>query len=138
MTITAKAQIEHVNITTSNNRKTAAMLCAVFGWHIRWEGPSKLGGHSIHVGNETSYIAVYSKQEITNESMVSSAAEQPEQFKKGQPMNHIGIMVDDLDAAEASAITAGLTPFAHGDYEPGRRFYFFDHDGVEYEVVSYT
>ena len=24
------------------------------------------------------------------------------------------------------------------DYEPGRRFYFFDPDGIEYEVVSYS
>ena len=31
----------------------------------------------------------------------------------------------------------GLTPFSHGDYEPGRRFYFFDPDGIEYEVISY-
>jgi hypothetical protein len=33
---------------------------------------------------------------------------------------------------------AGLTPFAHGDYEPGRRFYFFDPNGIEFEVVSYA
>ncbi|MEM7190453.1 MAG: VOC family protein, partial [Pseudomonadota bacterium] len=24
------------------------------------------------------------------------------------------------------------------DYEPGRRFYFADHDGIEFEVVSYA
>ena len=32
---------------------------------------------------------------------------------------------------------AGLEPFSHGDYEPGRRFYFLDPDGIEYEVISY-
>ena len=31
----------------------------------------------------------------------------------------------------------GLETFNHGDYEPGRRFYFFDWDGIEFEVVSY-
>ena len=35
-------------------------------------------------------------------------------------------------------VADGLTPFSHGDYEPGRRFYFLDPDGVEYEVVSYA
>ena len=46
--------------------------------------------------------------------------------------------VDDLDATEARVVAAGLTPFNHGDYAPGRRFYFFDPDGIEYEVVSYA
>ncbi len=45
--------------------------------------------------------------------------------------------VDDLDAIEALVIAAGLTPFSHDNYDPGRRFYFFDPDGIEYEVVSY-
>ena len=34
-------------------------------------------------------------------------------------------------------VAAGLVPFNHGDYEPGRRFYFMDPDGIEYEIVSY-
>ncbi|MEC9109847.1 MAG: VOC family protein, partial [Pseudomonadota bacterium] len=45
--------------------------------------------------------------------------------------------VDDLDAAEKIVATHGLEPFGHDDYEPGRRFYFFDWDGIEFEVVSY-
>lgn len=28
-------------------------------------------------------------------------------------------------------IAAGLTPFSHGDYDPGRRFYFYDWDGID-------
>ena len=47
-------------------------------------------------------------------------------------------MVDLLLATEQAVIAAGLEPFNHGNYEPGRRFYFLDGDGVEYEVVSYT
>ena len=34
-------------------------------------------------------------------------------------------------------VEAGFKPINHADYEPGRRFYFHDHDGIEYEVVSY-
>ena len=51
------------------------------------------------------------------------------------PLNHVGLVVDDLAAAEA--VAAGLVPFNHADYEPGRRFYFFDWDGIEFEVASY-
>ena len=46
-------------------------------------------------------------------------------------------MVDDLDAVEARAEALGFKPFGHGDYEPGRRFYILDEDGIEFEVVSY-
>ena len=49
----------------------------------------------------------------------------------------VAITVDDLDAAEKAVTAHGLTPFGHDDYEPGRRFYFFDWDGIEFEVVSY-
>jgi len=31
----------------------------------------------------------------------------------------------------------GLEPFSFGDYDPGRRFYFLDPDGVEFEIVTY-
>ena len=62
----------------------------------------------------------------------------PDDFAKGQPLNHIGVEVDDLDAVEARVVAAGLRPFSHDDYVPGRRFYFLDPDGIEYEVVSYA
>jgi len=88
-----------------------------------------LGGRTIHVGNADDYIAVYSNDE---------AAARQEPFTKGAPMNHIGIVVDDLDKAEEKTIKAGLIPFSHGDYEPGRRFYFLDWDGIEYEIISYA
>lgn len=119
--------LEHVNITVSDIDRSAALLERLMGWHIRWRGPSMLGGETIHVGGEHDYIAVY-----TNGAPVAG------RFAKGAPLNHVGLVVDDLDAAEAVVVTAGLEPFNHGDYEPGRRFYFFDWDGIEFEVVSYA
>jgi catechol 2,3-dioxygenase-like lactoylglutathione lyase family enzyme len=58
-------------------------------------------------------------------------------FPKGRPLNNIGVEVDDLNATEARVIAAGLKPFGHDDYQPGRRFYFLDPNGIEYEIVSY-
>ena len=43
-----------------------------------------------------------------------------------------------IDATEEQVRKAGFEPHNHADYEPGRRFYFLDRDGVEFEVISYT
>ena len=122
-------RIEHVNITVANPKRTAGLMQALFDWHIRWSGPAQNGGHSVHVGSDDHYVALYAS---------GNSALQPEVFMKGRPLNHIGVQVDDLDATEARVIAAGLLPFSHADYEPGRRFYFLDPDGIEYEVVSYA
>lgn len=120
------AYLEHVNITVSDIERSAALLEQLLGWRIRWRGPSQLGGETIHVGGDEDYIAVYTKGAPVAH------------FAKGAPLNHVGIVVPDLDVAEAVVRAAGLEPFSHGDYEPGRRFYFFDWDGIEFELVSYA
>ena len=124
------AALEHVNITVSNGPKTAELLCKLFDWKIRWEGPSALGGHTIHVGNESSYLAIF---------MTPSPQDYPGKANKAtETLNHVGIVVDDLNAVERKIIDAGFEPYSHDDYEPGRRFYFNDNDNIEYEVVSYA
>lgn len=121
--------LEHANITVSDPLKTANMLAGLFGWHIRWQGPAKNEGYTVHVGTDESYLAVYSVG-VPGKSPVSSY-----QVKGG--LNHVGIVVDDLDATEEKVKQAGFVPHNHGDYEPGRRFYFDDDNGIEFEVVSY-
>ncbi len=121
--------LEHVNMTVSDPQRSADLMRDLFGWHIRWEGPSMLGGHTIHVGTDDQYLALY-----TNEKVQAAAP----QFRKGEPMNHVGMTVDNLDAVEAKVVAAGLEPFGHEDYDPGRRFYFFDWNGIEFEIVSYA
>ncbi len=119
--------LEHANLTVSDPERSAVLLQQLCGWHERWRGPAQSGGWTIHVGSSRDYVAVYSN------------GEQPvERYSKGAPLNHVGLVVDDLDAAEAIVVSAGLTPFNHADYQPGRRFYFFDWDGIEFEVVSYA
>lgn len=122
------ATIEHVNITVSDLERSAALLHDLFGWRVRWQGPS-LNGRSIHVGDDDNYLAVYAP---------ADAPEGNRGFVKGAPLNHVGIQVDDLNDVERRVIAAGLTPYSHGDYEPGRRFYFRDWDGIEFEIVSYA
>ena len=120
--------IEHVNLTVSDPDRSAAILSAIFGWHKRWRGRAHNGGPVIHLGGERGYLALYTGPDGEHHGL---------HHGKGAPLNHIGVQVDDLDAVEARVIAAGLEPHSHGDYEPGRRFYFFDADGIEFEVVSY-
>ena len=121
--------LEHANFSVSDPQKTADMLCTIFDWRIRWSGASIHDGHTIHVGGQDSYLAIYARADMRKAV--------PNDYKTVGAMNHIGVVVDDLDAVEARVLEAGFQTTNHGDYEPGRRFYFHDHDGIEFEVVSY-
>lgn len=122
------AFIEHVNITVRDPERSAKLMHDLFGWKVRWQGPSLNGGRTIHVGDDQFYLALYTHDGVDTPDGT---------FRKGRPLNHVGIAVDDLDEAERRVEAAGLTPFSHGDYDPGRRFYFLDYDGTEFELVSY-
>lgn len=125
--------IEHANITVTRPERSAELLRQLLGWEERWRGKSQLGGDTIHVGapgNGAGYIALYTNAEVQ--------AEKDRRYAKGQPLNHIGLLVDDIAAAEHVVVAAGLEPFGHDEYEPGKRFYFFDWDGIEFEIVSYS
>jgi len=120
----SQGRIEHVNLTVTDIGRSAALFEKLLGWRQRWRGAAT-GGETIHVGEDHTYLALYTDR-----------GEHAGQ-RKGVPLNHVGLLVDDLDAAQRVVVEHGLVPFGYGDYEPGRRFYFFDWDGIEFEVVSY-
>ncbi|QKV19912.1 VOC family protein [Oricola thermophila] len=126
----AVAALEHVNITVTDPERTARRLCELFDWKIRWKGRAKYDGFTVHVGSDDSYLAIYSKGTPSDPAAESY-------FTRGG-LNHIGVTVDDLDTVEAKVEAMGYTPHSHADYEPGRRFYFHNEDGIEFEVVSYA
>lgn len=125
----AAPRIEHVNITVSSPERAADLMKELFGWHIRWDGPARDGGRTIHVGSDDNYLALYSPPDASSDYA----------FGQGTPLNHIGVQVDNLAAVEARVVAAGFHPRFQGVYEPGpTHFYFTDHDGIEYEIVSYS
>ncbi len=125
------ARLEHINVTVGDARQTAERLCNLFDWKVRWEGPTVNGdGYTSHVGTDGFYLAIHSPN-----SGVKPA--QPNHYDRAAALNHIGLVVGDIDAMEQRVIAAGYTPHLHADYEPGRRFYFDDADGLEFEIVSY-
>ncbi|WP_373008339.1 VOC family protein [Hyphomonas sp.] len=124
------ATLEHVNITVSDVDRTSRMLERIFGWHVRWKGPSINNGRTAHVGTDTAYIALYSPGETDELDQVS--------YNVQGGLNHVGVIVDDLAAAERRVFDAGFVTHSHQTYDPGSRFYFHDYDNVEYEVLSYA
>jgi catechol 2,3-dioxygenase-like lactoylglutathione lyase family enzyme len=123
------ARIEHVNLNVRDPERSAALIERIFGWRVRWAGPGRAGGRTVHVGSADCYLALSTALDIPYGD---------EDFARGRPLNHVAIEVEDLDAVEARVLDAGFRSFSHGDYEPGRRFYFLDGDGIEFEVVSYA
>ena len=121
--------LEHINLTVPDPLATASMLCDLFGWRIRWQGEAINGGFTAHVGGTHSYLALYS-HEKRSENITDS-------YFRLHGLNHIGVVVEDLEEVERKVKKLGLTPHSHADYEPGRRFYFHDATGLEIEVISY-
>jgi catechol 2,3-dioxygenase-like lactoylglutathione lyase family enzyme len=122
-------RLEHVNITVADPDATAALLCRLFNWQVRWSGKGMQTGRTVHVGGADSYVALFTYGD--------AAAMSQESYRTRGGLNHIAVVVDDLDATETRIRTAGYVTENHGSYEPGRRFYFTEENGVEIEVVSY-
>lgn len=125
----SQATLEHVNITVRDPIKTANRLVELFGWHIRWQGDARDGGTTVHVGADDNYLALYTPDKPKQPGI--------DTYATLGGLNHVGVVVDDLDATEARILDAGYKTHSHGDYDPGRRFYFNDDNGIEFEVVSY-
>ena len=80
-------------------KRPPSRLCDLFGWHIRWQGEAIHGGMTVHVGSDNSYLALYTPGKRT--SMPASS------YVTTGGLNHVGIVVDDLDAAEKRVAEAG-------------------------------
>ena len=123
------AVLEHANVTVSDPDATAAWMCDLFGWHVRWSGASMQTGRTVHVGSDAHYLALYSPG--------TPGKAKDDSYGTVGGLNHLAVVVDDINDMERRVTDAGFSPMNHGSYEPGRRFYFHDTDNVEYEVVQY-
>lgn len=123
------AYLEHTNITVENPDELANLLCRLFDWKVRWSGGAKNDGYTVHVGNDKDYLALYRPKTVNKVEI---------DYKTLAYVNHIGIVVPDLSETEQRVLALNYSTFNHGDYEPGKRFYFMAQENIEIEVVSYT
>jgi len=126
-----QAFLEHTNLTVTDADRTAKLFCDLFDWKIRWSGAALDDGYTVHVGGETSYLAIYDHKE--------AKAVRGNDYKTVNNLNHLGIVVDNIDDIEQRVIERGLKPFNHNDRKPGGKcFYFLTEDQLEIEVVKYS
>lgn len=123
------ATLEHVNISVKKPDETAKLLCQLFNWKIRWSGNAMDSGYTVHVGNNQSYLALYTNPKIKDNDQRDHA--------QANNLNHIGIVVEDLDAYKAKATELGLIPNSFRDYKYCNSFYVEDKYGLELEIISY-
>ncbi len=118
--------LEHVNLTVSSLERSVRLYVEVFGLAVRWEGKATSGANMAHVGGDRFYLALYEGSE--------SGTRRANDESPG--LNHLGFVVEDLEAVRERLARFEIKPHAEMDYDPGRRFYFFDPDGIEVEVVE--
>lgn len=120
--------IEHVNLTVSDLDRSIAFYARLFDYELRWSRRDGSDRDAAHVGDGRFYLALFQAETL-------AAAPRPGYDRVG--LNHFGVVVEDLDEMRERLRALGVTPTSEQDYEPGRRLYFFDPDGIEVELVEY-
>jgi len=119
--------LEHVNFTVSDLDRSIRFYSDLLGLRVRWRGPLSDGRRAAHLGDEHSYLALFE----------AAAEGRVETDMRSVGLNHFGLVVDNLDELKTRLASLGTPHHAEHDYEPGRRVYFFDPDGIEVELVQY-
>ncbi|MDX1383432.1 MAG: VOC family protein [Thermoanaerobaculia bacterium] len=118
--------LEHVNLTVADLDRSVDFYTRLLGFRVRWSGTTTEGKPAAHVGDDSSYLALFegeAKPVVWDYESVG--------------FNHFGVVVDSLDEAKRRLDELGAPIHFEPDYEPGRRAYFTDPDGYEVELVEY-
>ena len=121
--------LEHVNLTVSNLDRSIDFYHRLLGLEVRWRRDAcSTDQPAAHIGDDRHYLALFEARPGSTTLTLDYEA---------VGLNHFGFVVDDLDAARELLVEMGIEPHLEADYDPGRRLYFFDHDGIEVELVQY-
>ena len=58
-------KLEHVNMTVRDLDRSVDFYCSLLGGRIRWRGQNSVGRAAVHVGTESSYLALFQASEST-------------------------------------------------------------------------
>jgi glyoxylase I family protein len=123
-------RLEHANITVENIDASFLFYNALFGFEKRWEGmvTGEAGPvRALHAGDARTYLSMFEAEQKGRGTA-----------NYGIPgVNHIGFEVDDLEIYRKRLEELSVSVHLEADYEPGKRIYFFDPDGIEIELVEY-
>ena len=119
-------------MTVSDLQRSIDFYSRLLGLTVRWRGTTPDGKPAAHVGDERlggSYLALFQTR--------TGSPARPTDDYDAVGLNHFGFIVPDLDEARRCLVSMAITPHLEADYEPGRRLYFHDLDGIEVELVQY-
>ncbi len=131
-----KTYLEHANITVPDLDAAIAFLTTIEpDFIIRHRAYSDGKCHWAHVGNDQFYIAL-------QEPYPDAEAGRIQKFYRDIGINHLGWVVDNLEKVEQRLQAKGYKPPAPGqtaeyDEEYRRRAYYYDHAGLEWEIIEY-
>ncbi len=123
--------LEHANICVQDIDEMVQFLMAAFPqFKIRYDGIGSDGVRWVHIGTETTYIAL---EQVTSEPIEKWV---PYSGKPG--INHLAYEVDDVDSLRERLISAGYKDTTIPNTHPHRkRIYFNDPEGNDWEFVQY-
>ena len=119
--------LEHGNLTVRDVDSAIDFYRRVLGFHVRCRGTTTAGRPAAHVGDDRCYLALFQ----------GDRDDPGAQDYDRVGFNHVGFVVDDIDEVKTRLESLGITLTGEADYEPGRRFYFRDPEGIEVEIVHY-
>lgn len=124
--------LEHANITVPDVEDAARFLQTLDpAFEIRHAGVGDDGLRWMHIGTQTSYFALRDVPPAN-----SSEAPVHDMYRIG--VNHLGVVVKDIEAVAARLRTAGYEELSPGEAHPHRaRAYFLDGAGFEWELIEY-
>lgn len=122
--------LEHANITVKDiDASVRFLLTALPSWKVRGAGQMVWFGKQIrwlHVGSESSYIALQDGGEIAPEPTAHSLG-----------IKHLGLVVTSVDQVVARLSTAGYRPDPGSTHPYRKRVYFIDDNGLQFEFIEY-
>lgn len=118
-------ELEHANIRVADIDKAAEFLTTALPNFCVRGGSTGGANRWLHIGTDDSYLTL-------NEDKQEPIP------KQGPGLNHIGFVVDDVEAIRGRLEAAGYKEgFVAGPHPHRKRLYFLDGIGMEWEFVEY-
>jgi len=125
-------RIEHANITVPDIDAAYEFIKIVApDFTVRRDEVSERGYRWAHIGNDHSYLAL-------QEPHPGFDPQPPHEAYRNLGVNHICLTITDATATEKLLLQSGFKPNGPMINDTHRkRLYFYDHTGVEWELVEY-
>jgi len=123
-------RLEHANLQVQDVEAMIAFIRTAFpDFRIRHDSGRVDPERWVHVGNDETYLAL---------NRASTAQPRRIPYSNSPGFNHLGFVVDDVEALRERLLSAGYPESTVPNSHPARkRVYFNDPEGNDWEFVEY-